>query len=179
MIEITAYTDGSATTRYPYLGGIGVYIVAGDAEYKIRKGYSCTKTGRCELLAAITCMRSVKNKRAKLKIYSDSMYVVNTCNLWIFRWERTAFVGKKNVDLLKQLLSEIKKFDRKPELVHIKGHQVGRGNNIKGNNIADELANYKTQSSYEVDAPLEDPNNVEKEDFYEDGGKLYYRRENV
>jgi ribonuclease HI len=181
MSNITAYTDGSAVLKYPYLGGFGSYIKTETKNLKIRKGFFNTKTGRMELTAVIYVLRSIKNKQMKLVIYSDSMYVVNTCNEWIDNWERVGFIGKKNVDLLKQLAYELRLFNRRPELRHVKGHQEHdeansntENEHIRCNNIADELADYKTQKSYEQDVPFGDLAAFEVDDFYEVDGKVYY-----
>lgn len=174
MIRITAYTDGSATTFYPFKGGFGIYIKTKNKSYKIRKGYCNTKTGRMEIMAVITCLKSIKNKSTKVIIYSDSMYVVNTCNTWIFSWEKRMWTDLKNVDLLKQLLIELREFKNQPLLKHIKGHQEVTNIHQQGNNIADELASYKTQKSWEVDQPIDNFSEFEKEDFKEINNKLYY-----
>lgn len=181
-MKITAYTDGSAKIQYPHLGGSGVYIKTPAKTFKIRKGYCNTKTGRAELHACIICMQSVKDKKADLTIYSDSQYVCNTVNLWIDNWKNLGFMGKANVDLLEQLYLEIWKFRRRPKLIHIKGHQEVTKKREKfvrehvlGNNIADALANYKTQTSYEVDLPLSNLATFEIEDYEEIEGKLYYK----
>lgn len=191
MNKITAYTDGSAVLKYPYKGGFGVLIKAKNKNIKIRKGYCFTKTGRMELKAVLTCLKSIKNKSTILTIYSDSMYVVNTCNQWIDNWERQMWQDKKNVDILKELIVELRRFQTRPTLKHVKGHQEikedtpkGKIKHIEGNCIVDELANYKTQKSWEVDIPitkapkhfegLESLTEFEKEDFKEINGKMYY-----
>ena len=176
-MRITAYTDGSACVGYPKLGGFGVYIKTPDKNIKIRKGYCNTKTGRMELMAVIICMRSIQNKGLELTIRSDSQYVCNTVNEWIDHWRSIGYLGKANIDLLKQLDIEISKFTYRPKLIHIKGHQDVTDQHTLGNNIADQLANYKTQSSYEVDLPLSDLASFEMNDYYELDDKLYYKKE--
>ena len=170
--KIIAYTDGSAVTKYPYLGGFGVYIKTEGIMF--RKGYFGTKTGRMELMAVIYTCRAVKNKLNQLIIYSDSQYVCRTCNEWIDNWEKVLFEGKKNVDLLKQLIFELRKFKKRPKLIHIKGHQEITDEHTEGNNIADLMASYRYQTSYQVDLPLKNLVEFEKEDFKEINGKLYY-----
>lgn len=183
MNRITAYTDGSAVLKYPFKGGFGVYIKA-KKNYKIRKGFVNTKTGRMELTAALTCLKYIRDKKTILTIYSDSMYVVNTCNQWIDNWENQCWLNKKNIDLLKQLIVELRNYKRRPKFIHIKGHQKESKENteeqnlhIRGNNQADRLADYKTQKSYQVDVPFTDLTEIEKEDFKEINGKLYYKPE--
>lgn len=174
MTNITCYTDGSAVLTYPYKGGIGVYIKTPKKNYKISKGFCGTKTGRMELTAVIYCLRAINNKQHRITIYSDSMYVVNTCNQWIDGWERKLWRGVKNVDLLKQLIFELRRFAHRPRLIHIKGHQEVVDEHTEGNSIVDELASYKSHTDYEVDVPLSDITELEKGDFYEKNGKMYY-----
>lgn len=130
-------------------------------------------------MAALYCLRAIRDKSMRVLVYSDSQYVCNTCNEWIDRWESQLWLDKKNVDLLKQLIVELRVFRHRPEFRHIKGHQEVTNKHTHGNNIADELASYKTQSSYEVDLPLDDLTTFEREDFTEVDGKLYYQRETV
>ena len=174
MKEVIAYTDGSAVLKYPFKGGSGVFIKTGGKAFKIRKGWCFTKTGRCELHAVIICLQAIKDKNLNVTIYSDSMYVVNTCNQWIKNWERNLFQEKANIDLLQQLIFELRQFKRWPKLIHVKGHQEISDDHTLGNNMADELANYKTQKDWEVDMTKEDLFVWEKEDFKEINGKLYY-----
>jgi ribonuclease HI len=173
MTQITAYTDGSATTFHPFLGGFGIYFPHGNI--RIKKGYASTKTGRMELMAVLYCLRSIKNKQAKVIIYSDSQYVCNSVNTWIEGWEYKMWEGVKNVDILKQLLVEIRKFSKYPKLIHIKGHQEVVCENTRGNDIVDKLANYKNHSSYEVDLPINQLNEIERMDYYEKNGKVYLK----
>lgn len=175
-MRIIAYTDGSACINHPKLGGFGVYLKTGEKTIKLRKGYCNTKTGRMELMAVITCLRAIQNKNLYVKIYSDSQYVCNTVNQWIDNWKNLGYLGKANIDLLEQLYSEICKFKRRPILEHIKGHQDPDTEHKLGNNIADSLASYRTQTSYEVDLPLTDLAEFEKEDYEEIEGKLYLKR---
>jgi ribonuclease HI len=176
-MRIIAYTDGSACVNYPKLGGFGVYIKTQEKNIKIRKGYCNTKTGRMELMAALTCMRSVQNKQSELIIYADSQYVCNTVNEWIDNWKVMSYQDKANKDILEQLYIEIHKFDHRPRCRHIKGHQEVSCEHTLGNNIADELASYRTQISYELDLPLQDLAIFELEDdYYTLNDKIYYKR---
>lgn len=182
MTKITAYTDGSAILKYPFKGGSGIYIITPTKELKLQKGFCNTKTGRCELYAVLICLKAIKNKKAIVTIYSDSMYIINTCNLWIDNWQKLNFIDKKNTDLLKILFEEIHLFSIRPILKHIKGHQEQsdlnsniKNERIRCNNVADRLADYKKHSTYEVDVPFEDLTSFEKEDFYEQNGKKYYK----
>ena len=152
MNKIIAYTDGSATTKNEKLGGFGVYIIDGQKEYFYRQGFSNTKTGRMELKAMIHCLQSIKDKTRRIEIHSDSEYVVKCITerrLW--KWKRNLWVGIKNIELIIQYYEEYIKFFIPPKVQHIKGHTGFEDSDSLGNQIVDELANYKTQTSYERD----------------------------
>lgn len=153
--EIIAYTDGSSNYKSG-LGGFGVYLIDGGQETFLHKGYSNTKIGRMELMAMITCLRSVQNKRRGLTIYSDSMYVVNCINKrWLFLWERRNWTGIKNQDLVKLYLEEYRKFLRPPIVKHVKGHTNEENIHSLGNEIADKLASYRNFKEFEIDKILD------------------------
>jgi ribonuclease HI len=148
---IFCYTDGSANWKNG-LGGYGVYINDEGEEYFYSEGFSNTKTGRMELTAMLTCLRKIKQKNQPVTIFSDSMYVVNCFDKnWLINWERFLWNGPKNVDLLKQLLEEYRKFSPKPIIQHIKGHTDKDDIHSLGNSIADKLANYRQFKSYKID----------------------------
>lgn len=177
MAKYVCYTDGSAKTQYPKLGGFGIYIKSKLSDFKIRKGFCNTKTGRMEVMAVIYCLRSLTDKNSIVVIYSDSMYVVKSVNDWIEGWEYKGWNNIANVDLMKALLYELRLFSRKPILRHIKGHQDIIDKHTRGNNIADQLASYKTQKSWEMDLPIEELelNEIEKEDFITVNDKIYFK----
>ena len=152
MEEITMFTDGSACIKPPKLGGCGVYIIHGEKEYFISKGYVNTKTGRMEIYALLYALRSVnKDMEVKVTIYSDSQYVVNSLTKqWVLKWQRNNWEGAKNVDLWKQVLEEIGERPKmKLRLRWIKGHQTNFEDElVVGNNMADILADYKNHDNY-------------------------------
>ena len=152
MEEITMFTDGSACIKPPKLGGCGVYIIHGEKEYFISKGYVNTKTGRMEIYALLYALRSVnKDMEVKVTIYSDSQYVVNSLTKqWVLKWQRNNWEGAKNVDLWEQVLEEIREHPKmKLRLRWIKGHQTNFEDElVVGNNIVDMLADYKNHDNY-------------------------------
>ena len=152
MEEITMFTDGSACIKPPKLGGCGVYIIHGEKEYFISKGYVNTKTGRMEIYALLYALRSVnKDMEVKVTIYSDSQYVVNSLTKqWVLKWQRNNWEGAKNVDLWEQVLEEIREHPKmKLRLRWIKGHQTNFEDElVVGNNIVDMLADYKNNDNY-------------------------------
>jgi len=158
MPKYTAFTDGSAVVkgncrcekkdcpRCNMHGGWGVYLLEPDSnERMFSRGYSHTKTGRMELMALIAAISKVPNEQVELHVYSDSKYTVDTFNKWMYDWERYGFAGKANVDLVQKLLSITRSKPKVSIFVrHIKGHQKAYENDlVKGNTIADILADYK------------------------------------
>jgi len=158
MKYIIAYTDGSCNSK-SRLGGYGSYLQLIEnseikKELKLNKGYSNTTVSRMELLAIIRALQSITTKnKYKILVISDSQYTVNSINNgWVFRWRSEGFVGRKNSDLWKLFLQEYSKFY--PGIVtfiHTRGHGKGLLCYQKGNDIADELANYKQFKTYEED----------------------------
>lgn len=154
--EIRVYTDGSASFKNG-LGGSGVYIINGEKEYFLQKGFSNTKVGRCEIHALILALQFFENKNQKIIIYSDSQYVVNSIEKgWVYDWERDYWFGRLNADLWQRVLVEYRKFPKgNIKLKHIKGHQLDMTNpHILGNNIADCLADYHQFIEREEDKKL-------------------------
>lgn len=168
-MKIDIYTDGSAVAKATsgnYMkGGMGVVFISnGELMHQISTGYFPTKTGRMEIMAVLTALKTLK-KNQKATIHSDSMYVVNCFNeKWLEKWEHKLWPSHiKNKDLLKPLLEEYRKFPLGSiKLKHIKGH-----NGNQWNELADSLANYKIHDEYKTDLP---------ESAYNDGINFYANR---
>lgn len=136
---ILAYTDGSCHNATNSRGGYGVYITWNGKQKRIAGGrYDRTTNNRMELMAVIAALRAVRAKRGfRVHIVSDSQYVVGAINEgWVFDWEESDFLGKKNADLWREFLREYRRF--RPEDLTFswtRGH-VGE----PGNEEADRLA---------------------------------------
>ena len=129
-MEVRIYTDGSARGNPDGPGGYGtilVYIDSKGIEHKkeLSAGYKKTTNNRMELLAAIVGLEAL-NRPCKVKLYSDSQYVVKAFNdHWIDGWIKKGWKrGKnepvKNVDLWKRLLEAKSKHE--VEFIWVKGH---------------------------------------------------------
>jgi ribonuclease HI len=139
------YVDG-AGVRGP--GGWGALIIYSNGERKkISGAESSTTNNRMELTAPIMAIKQFLDGE-RLKIYSDSEYVVKGITKWIYYWLRNGMLytkeGRvpgapepefelKNKDLWLELLRETKRC--KVEWVWVRGHS-----GIEGNEIADRLA---------------------------------------
>jgi ribonuclease HI len=131
--EITIYTDG-ASSGNPGPGGYGTVLISGKHRLEKSAGYRLTTNNRMELMAVIVGLESLKIKKSKVAIYTDSKYVADSVEKgWVFQWESKAFKKKKNADLWIRFLKIYKEHDVR--IVWIKGH----ANNTE-NEICDRLA---------------------------------------
>ena len=94
------YTDG-ASRGNPGRGGYGTILLWKGNAKGLSGGFKKTTNNRMELMAVIAGLEALKKEGVRLKIYSDSQYVVNTVEKgWLKNWIATDFKGgKKNKDL--------------------------------------------------------------------------------
>lgn len=156
-MEVSIYTDGSARGNPDGPGGYGtilVYIDSQGIEHKkeLSAGYKKTTNNRMELLAAIVGLEAL-NRPCKVKLYSDSQYLVKAFNdhwidSWIKKgWKRGKNEPVKNVDLWKRLMKA--KEQHEVEFIWVKGH-AGHEQNER----CDELAT--TAADQPMDMLLDD-----------------------
>jgi len=167
MIEIVAYTDGSAVVKGKSKGngGFGTYFPDFYGErLAFSLGFEETKTGRMEISALFYAIRAFKHDHKEdvlLRVYSDSQYVVKTftenrLNKWIRNNWKNPSGDIKNRDMWEAIILALK---NRPflrlEMNHIRSHQIEKAKtqkekdslmlneNIQGNRVADFLADYK------------------------------------
>ena len=156
-MEVSIYTDGSARGNPDGPGGYGTILVCVDSqgtEHKkeLSAGYKKTTNNRMELLAAIVGLEAL-NRPCKVKLYSDSQYLVKAFNdhwidSWIKKgWKRGKNEPVKNVDLWKRLMKA--KEQHEVEFIWVKGH-AGHEQNER----CDELAT--TAADQPMDMLLDD-----------------------
>lgn len=102
---------------------------------------------RAELYAILKAVKNNVYENNLLEIRSDSMYSINSITNWSKKWIKNGWKasnGKdvKNQDIIKPILSLIKKRPGKIEFVHVRGHSGDYGNDQ-----ADELAVLASKSS--------------------------------
>lgn len=135
--KVTMYTDGACRGN-PGPGGWGVIMHYRDTEKALNGFDSETTNNRMELTAAIEGLRALK-RSCDVDLNTDSKYVLQGINQWIENWKSNGWktAGKKqvkNVDLWRRLEQEN---DRHRITWHwVKGHS-----GIRGNEMADQLAN--------------------------------------
>ena len=134
---IEAFTDGACRGN-PGLGGWGVLLRFNDHEKRLCGGEKETTNNRMELMAVIQALESL-NRDCKVKLTSDSQYVLKGISEWMENWKKQGWKTAakkpvKNVDLWQRL--DKAREDHNVEWVWVKGHS----GHIE-NEIADELAN--------------------------------------
>ncbi len=106
--EVTIYTDGGCVPN-PGPGGYGVILIYGDRKRKLSGGFRLTTNNRMEIFAAIAGLEALKFP-SKVKLYSDSRYLVDNMNQgWVRKWQENGWWRNKkekaiNIDLWEKLL---------------------------------------------------------------------------
>ncbi len=132
MRTLEIYTDGACLPN-PGQGAWAFVVYENNRTILEKFGYAFkTTNNRMETQAVIECSKVI-NRDDEVTVFSDSSLVVNTYNLWMHNWEKKKFKGKKNIDLVVQLI-EISKNFPKLKFNWIKGHS-----GVVGNERADEL----------------------------------------
>ncbi len=137
LIEI--YTDGSCNNKTKTNGGYGIILKCGQLEKHISKGqYINTTSARMEIKSAVEALKFIISKEIyKVKLYTDNQYLCYSISKeWALNWEKEGWIGRKNSDLLKELLIEIRKFPKN----HVEFHWIKGHNNHRENEICDQLA---------------------------------------
>jgi ribonuclease HI len=130
---ILLYTDGAASGN-PGPGGYGLILRYGKHNKEMSQGFRLTTNNRMELMAVIVGLESIKDNSLRVKIYSDSKYVVDAVNQkWLQSWKKTGFKNKANIDLWKRFLLVYN--PNQHEFHWVKGHA-----SHPENNRCDELA---------------------------------------
>ena len=134
---IEVFTDGACRGN-PGPGGWGVLLRYNNHEKRLYGAEAETTNNRMELMAVIQALESLK-RDCKVKLTSDSQYVLKGITEWMENWKKrnwktAAKKPVKNVDLWQRL-------DQARQIHDIEWHWVkGHSGHIE-NEIADELAN--------------------------------------
>lgn len=137
MEEVIIYTDGACSGN-PGAGGWGSILMYKDTKKEISGGKENTTNNVMELTAVIEGIKLLKFP-CKVKLYSDSAYVVNAFNQkWIYGWLKNGWKNAskepvKNKELWQKLYNLTKIHD--VEFIKVKGHADN-----EFNNRCDELA---------------------------------------
>lgn len=85
MQEVTIYTDGSCLSNPGGPGGWAAILTFKDAEKEFTGGEPASTNNRAELQAAIIGLQALK-KPCKVRLISDSQYVVKGMDEWVSGW---------------------------------------------------------------------------------------------
>ena len=137
MEEVVIYTDGACSGN-PGPGGWGSILMYKKIKKEISGGKDNTTNNIMELTAVIEGLKLLKFP-CKVKLYSDSAYVVNAFNQkWIYGWLKNGWKNAskepvKNKELWQELYDLTKIHE--VEFIKVKGHSDN-----EYNNRCDELA---------------------------------------
>jgi len=118
------FTDGACSGN-PGPGGYGVILKFNGQEMTLSEGFINTTNNRMELRAVIAGLNSLKEK-CKVKIYSDSKYIIDAVNNgWAIRWKKNGWKRNKkenalNPDLWDKLLDLVSQHEI--DFIWVKGH---------------------------------------------------------
>lgn len=135
FVEI--YSDGACRGN-PGPGGWGVLLRYDGREKELWGGEAATTNNRMELMAAIRALEALK-RRSRVRLHTDSLYVMKGISAWIGDWKRRGWRTAdkkpvKNEDLWRRLDELAAKHD--VEWRWVRGH-AGHPENER----ADQLAN--------------------------------------
>jgi ribonuclease HI len=83
--EVELYTDGACSGN-PGPGGWGALLRFGAVEKELSGGEGLTTNNRMELMAAIAGLEALK-KPARIKLYTDSIYLRDGITKWLRGWK--------------------------------------------------------------------------------------------
>lgn len=138
LVEIA--TDGACKGN-PGRGGWGVLLRMGETEKELSGSEAHTTNNRMELMAAIEGLKALK-KPCRVKLSTDSRYVMDGLTKWIFGWQKNGWKTAdkkpvKNADLWQELLAAAK--PHRIEWTWVKGH-AGHPDNERADKLASDAA---------------------------------------
>ena len=152
MSVIEIFTDGACSGN-PGPGGYGIILKFGDHSRRISGYDSSTTNNRMELMAVIEAFRAIK-RPGKVKVVSDSLYVIKGMTEWITGWKKKNWVNSQkkpvlNRDLWEKLLEYSS--PHSVDWVWVKGHK-GHVENEECDKLAREaIVNKKGIDSNKLD----------------------------
>ncbi len=134
--SIIIYTDGACSGN-PGPGGYAAIIIGENTRKEICGYKKNTTNNRMELMAVIEGLKAI-GKGSKVKVFSDSNYVIKGITNWINNWKNNNWKtsSKKSVKN-KELWIELDKLKNEydAEFLKVKGH-AGNEYNEKADSLA-------------------------------------------
>jgi ribonuclease HI len=121
--QVELYTDGACSGN-PGPGGWGALLRFGAVEKELSGSEALTTNNRMELMAAISGLEALK-KPARVKLYTDSIYVRDGITKWLKGWKAKGWLTAdkkpvKNKELWQRL--EAATHIHKIDWLWVKGH---------------------------------------------------------
>lgn len=137
--DVIAYTDGGCRGN-PGPGGWGFILINTVSGKALERcgGERETTNNRMEMMAAIEALKAITKPGLKIRLHTDSQYLVKSMTEWITAWKARGWKKKegelKNVDLLQEL-------DRLNQVHRVSWQWVKGHAGDTGNERADALTN--------------------------------------
>ncbi|MFI5001544.1 MAG: ribonuclease HI [Reyranellales bacterium] len=139
--DVEVFTDGACSGN-PGPGGWAAILRVGHRERELSGGDPATTNNRMELMAAISGLEAL-NRPCRVKLHTDSKYVLDGATKWIHGWKKNGWRTAdkkpvKNVELW-QRLDEARN-GHHVVWIWVKGHS-GHAENERADQLArDEIA---------------------------------------
>lgn len=101
---VELFADGACSGN-PGVGGYGVILRSGSKEKELSGAEPLTTNNRMELIAIIKGLEALK-KPSKVKVFTDSNYIVQGMTSWIFKWQKNGWKNSKKEDVVNRELWE-------------------------------------------------------------------------
>ncbi|MDD9951404.1 MAG: ribonuclease HI [Zetaproteobacteria bacterium] len=144
--DIYIFTDGACKGN-PGPGGWGAIIVrCPDFVKEIGGHIPNTTNNQMEMLAAISALKDLNTEARKVRVFTDSNYLVQGMKSWIHGWKRKNWVNTQKKPVAnKELWLEL---DQLSTTLTIEWHHVRGHSGHPGNERADSIA-----SSFALNTP--------------------------
>jgi ribonuclease HI len=104
MPSVQLYSDGACSGN-PGVGGFGTILRSGEKNVELSGCEQLTTNNRMEMMAVIAGLEALK-KPCKVKITTDSIYVLKGMTEWIKGWQRNNWKNSQRKDVLNRDLWE-------------------------------------------------------------------------
>jgi len=137
--EISLFSDGACSGN-PGPGGWACILTDFKKVREMCGSERATTNNRMELMGLIEGLRAIKDRDCKVKVYSDSVYVLKGASQWVHGWKRKGWKTSDGADVLNKDLWEVVDKLVSSWLGKIEWHYVKGHAGIPANERCDELA---------------------------------------
>lgn len=133
---VVIYTDGACNMKHN-AGAWGSFLSHGNHELMMCGFVKNTTNNQMELQSVISALEKL-NTPCQVIVYTDSQYVVNGINKWIYGWVKKNWINSKGEPVANQ--DRWKKIYELCRIHKVKAEWVKGHNGDPGNTLCDELA---------------------------------------